>query len=146
MVPAPPLPDLKCTDNLYSEPTRFAKALGTKYAIECPPACFSETDPKKVQVWGNPIIGYTDDSMICMAAMHAGLLTDGHKTELTIKFNQDPKEYLCGNTENQCNVNGIKSLTRDYAEKGFTFEDTNNACKFFRSKYTGTPITVDYVE
>lgn len=84
--------------------------------------------------------------MICMAAMHAGFLTDRHKNELTIKFNQDPKEYLCGNSENECHVNGIKSKSKDYAEKGFTFEDISNACKFFRSKYTGAPIMVDYVE
>jgi len=67
--------------------------------------------------------------MICMAALHAGLLTDANKAELTIKFNEEEKEYACGPSEESCRVNGVKSSTKDAWNKGFTFEDPKSDCK-----------------
>lgn len=32
------------------------------------------------------------------------------------------------------------------AEKGFTFEDARNSCKYFVDRYKGVPIAMDFVE
>lgn len=69
-----PIP-ITCTDN-----AQFIEGnVGTTATITCPAGCLNNTG----SVWGTDI--YTDDSAVCTAAIHAGVLTnDGGTLTLTI--------------------------------------------------------------
>jgi len=96
---------MRCNENakkLVGEP-------GTEYAIDCPQQCGNGT------VYGTDV--YTDDSAVCVAAVHAGLIDSaGGRIMLTIEAGRDSYE---GSERN-----GIK--TRDWKKpwnRSFTLDD-----------------------
>lgn len=49
---------------------KFEGIVGTRFAVQCPKECSKSAG----HLYGNSI--YTDDSSICLAAIHSELLTD----------------------------------------------------------------------
>lgn len=89
---------------------------------------------KKINVWGNKMDGYTADSMICLAAMHAGLLTDIRSQELLIVADEAPApglEFPCSLGNTSCSNNGITSQLKNKFQKFFKFVDIHSKCHFF---------------
>lgn len=84
--------------------------------------------------------------MICLSAMHAGILTDDVAHELVLTLEDKKKAYPCSNGSTECSVNGIVSKTKDSWPKGFKFEDLNSKAKFFDDKYKGIPVNFIWEE
>lgn len=75
-------PDL---DEWHLTPSDHRADIGRSFRYECPPGGAPETIP----IWG--VGTYTDDSSVCVAAVHAGLITaaDGGSVMVTISTGQD---------------------------------------------------------
>jgi hypothetical protein len=65
-VPAGPTIELACT-TVAEDGDLGALAIGTSVSVRCPAGCRDET-----AVWGTDV--YTDDSAVCRAAIHAGVI------------------------------------------------------------------------
>lgn len=101
---------------------------------------------KKVTVYGNKLDGYTADSQICMAAMHAGILTDTRKQELLLMADEaegNGKEFPCSKTGN-CSNNGVKSQNKLAFKRFFKFVDLHSKCHFFKDQFDGRPISLKF--
>jgi len=80
--------DTKAADKLKNES-------GNKYHIQCPKKCYTEYKNKEYSLYGNHIHGYTFDSSVCIAAMHAGLLSDIKSSDVSIEIIQKDAKYEC---------------------------------------------------
>lgn len=68
--------------------------------------------------------------MVCLAAMHAGILTDIRPAELRIRIIETVQEYPCALTEAEdCSANGVEAKSKDEWNRGFTFADNVSTCK-----------------
>jgi hypothetical protein len=61
--------------------------VGEEFTYDCPPADESRLDT----IWGNGI--YTDDSSVCTAAVHAGVITVEDGGEVTIEIAPGEESY-----------------------------------------------------
>lgn len=86
---------------------------GERFAVNCPPNGSMGFDPLtgNAEVWGTNL--YTDDSSICVAAVHAGLITLARGGRVTIEIRAGASSYP-GTARN-----GVK--TRNYGAYGGSF-------------------------
>lgn len=115
----------------------------------CPRNCYSDLKGKKINVWGNKMDGYTADSMICLAAMHAGLLTDIRPQELLISSDeaQSPGvEFPCSVGNTSCSNNGVTSQLKNQFQRFFKFIQLHSNCKFFLDSHDGFAVKFKYTE
>lgn len=102
--------------------------------MTCPANCYNELKSKKINVWGNKTDGYTADSMICLAAMHAGILTDIRPQELLISADEVPapgQAFPCSVDNSSCSNNGVTTQLKSKFQKFFKFVDLFSNCKWF---------------
>jgi len=71
--PGPEPTVMSCPEAAKSQ---LKEEAGARYGIECPNNCYSQFKTQEHNVWGNPVVGYTTDSAVCLAAMHADVLSD----------------------------------------------------------------------
>lgn len=79
--------DLEATDVEWTlNATQFRDQIGKRVAYDCPPGGEASS------VWGTDV--YTDDSSVCTAAVHAGLIdfTDGGRVVIEMVEAQDSYE------------------------------------------------------
>lgn len=76
----------------------FRDQIGEQFVYTCPPGGPPGT------VWGNPTEGYTDDSSVCTASVHAGLITVEDGGRVRIQMTEGRESYT-GTT-----ANGITTL------------------------------------
>lgn len=86
---------------------------GERFTLNCPASGSIGFDPLtgNAEVWGTNL--YTDDSSICVAAVHAGLITMARGGRVTIEIRPGASTYT-GSSRN-----GVK--TRNYGEFGGSF-------------------------
>lgn len=94
LVPTPPPQGLVAW---MVRPSDFGAEVGKKYSFSCP----AEGDPA-YEIWG--VGPYTDDSAICVAAVHAGLITAAKGGTVSFEIQTGSQSYR-GST-----ANGITSL------------------------------------
>lgn len=89
------------------------------------------------EVYGNPVAGYTQDSAVCMAAIHADVLSDSEGNYVIIEmFEKKSKEmFPCSvkitGVQIPCIHRGINAQSKQ--EKfGFNFKDSLLSCKHFK--------------
>lgn len=71
--------------------------------------------------------------MVCMAALHSGLLSDIRASELRIQMMEKVQQYPCGPTEwDECSLNGVTSQSKDEWNRGFKFIGGGGVCSFFK--------------
>lgn len=86
----------------------IAAELGSRHSFTCPAA----VDPPSFGIWGTDI--YTDDSSICLAAVHAGLISfDGGPVTIELLAGQ---ESYAGSERN-----GVTSLSYSSWDRSFRF-------------------------
>ena len=108
--------------------TRFSGPLGTRFTVYCEKDC----SKKENNVFGNAI--YTDDSSVCQAAIHAGLLSDkGGEIQFILEAG---KQLYEGSVKN-----GIKSQRRGTYLRSFRIlGDQANTCNYFQENYNPSNI------
>jgi hypothetical protein len=89
--------------------SEFRDRVGETVDVECPP------DGVLGSLWGTNT--YTDDSSICTAAVHAGLITVEDGGEVTIEILEGQDEYLAAES------NGVESKVFGPFEGSFSFPD-----------------------
>lgn len=114
-----------------------------KYGIECPAGCFKQHATMQHDLWGNPLFGYTKDSSICLAAMHADLLADNETNYVIIEFFETQKTlFKCNYTVQgirvPCKHRGIEAQSKQ-GTFGFKFVDSLLSCKYFKIKKDKLP-------
>lgn len=88
--------------------TPIAAELGSQHSFVCPPT----DDPQSFGIWGTEI--YTDDSGICLAAVHAGVITfDGGPVTIELLAGQE--------TYTSSERNGVTSLSFGPWTRSFRF-------------------------
>ena len=106
----------------------FAGETGSKFTIECPRGCSAPP----VNVYGSDI--YSDDSSVCQAAIHYGVIGD-QGGEVTIQIENGKQKYL-GSSQN-----GVESLSKQSFIRSFSLiGEKGNSCEFFQEKYNPTDI------
>jgi len=82
--------------------------------VECPKGCYDEFKSKAQVVFGNKLAGFTFDSSICLAAMHAGLLSNASASFMSVELFKEDKLYRCSDVKNEfCLNNGIQSRSKE---------------------------------
>lgn len=130
---------IRCTDTVYQQEEELYHK-GVEKAVTCPKNCYSELKGKKINVWGNKIDGYTGDSMICLAAMHAGILTNIRPEELLIVSDEADApgiEFPCAFGNASCSNNGVTSQLKNQFQRFFKFVQLHSNCKFFFDEHDG---------
>ena len=113
--------------------TRFRDRVGQQVDVECPAGGQIGT------VWGSNV--YTDDSSICTAAVHAGLITVDEGGEVTIEILEGQDEYV------GMESNGVESQDFGRYAASFSFPDAeplevegsidwSRAANFYRDRDT----------
>ena len=105
LVPTEPPPGLV---SWMVRPSDFGAQVGKKYSFFCP----AEGDPA-YSIWGSG--PYTDDTAICVAAVHAGLISAAKGGTVTFEVQTGSSSYR-GST-----ANGIVSLDYGAWPTQFTF-------------------------
>ena len=108
--------------------SRFSGPLGNRFTVYCEKEC----SKKENNVFGDQV--YTDDSSICQAAIHAGLLTDkGGEIQFIL---EQGKQLYEGSLKN-----GIKSQRRgNYLRSFRILGDQSNTCSYFKETYSPSNI------
>lgn len=108
--------------------TKFNGPLGSKFTVFCEKDCSKRDNI----VFGDQT--YTDDSSICQAAIHAGILTDrGGEVQFML---EEGRSFYEGTTKN-----GVKSQKRgNYLRSFRIIGDQSNACNFFKETYSPSNI------
>jgi len=90
-----------------SDSESYATTVGTRLYLSCPAGGTAQP------VWGTDV--YTDDSSVCTAAVHAGLITlaDGGRVRIEIKASQNAYQ---GSTRN-----GVTSQSYGHWGGSFSF-------------------------
>lgn len=103
--------------------SRFSGTLGSRFTVFCEKGC----SRKENNVFGDQV--YTDDSSICQAGIHAGLLTDrGGEIQFIL---EQGKQLYEGSAKN-----GIKSQRRgNYLRSFRIIGDQANSCNYFKETY-----------
>lgn len=89
------------------------------------------------EVYGNPVAGYTQDSAVCMAAIHADVLSDSEGNYVIIEmFEKKSKEmFPCSvkimGVQLPCTHRGINAQSKQ-ENFGFNFKDSLLSCKHFK--------------
>jgi len=79
----PPVYDLKCSETLLEADIKLES--GKSYYIRCLKGCFAHIVATGAEIiFGNNNEGYSADTAVCKAALHAGYLGDKHDAEFTI--------------------------------------------------------------
>jgi len=74
--------------------------------------------------------GYTLDSPLCLAAMHAGLLSNQKAQDVSVEVFNELKDFKCSEESTiGCTNNGVKSRKKKF-KSGFRFVDSANSCMF----------------
>ena len=93
--------------------------LNTRYVVKCPKDCSKEEQ----KVWGDSI--FTDDSNVCQAGIHAGLMTDkGGELEVAI---EEGKDKYAGKMRNMINSQKRDAHIRSFVLVG----DKSLTCEYF---------------
>lgn len=113
-------------DSMFSGPK------GTKFTANCPKECTAIP----LNVIGTAI--YTDNSSVCQAAIHFGVLSDaGGEIELEI---EDGKKRYKGSSKN-----GLNSVDKGEYMRSFSFSGKpGNTCAYFRENYNPADIFENY--
>lgn len=112
-------------------------APGSVQGLECPKNCYSQFKNLPQEVYGNPLTGYTIDSAVCLAAMHADLLSDAEGNQVIIEMfeKSSPEVFKCkyklSEFDVPCVHRGITSRAKE-AKAGFVFKDSLQSCKQFK--------------
>lgn len=93
----------ECSSNSYS----FIDSDNPTAQVQCPAGCAGEV----YSIWGTDI--YTDDSAVCPAAIHAGVITDAEGGTIVLTFVEGQDSYTGSER------NGI--TTSDYGSWGGSF-------------------------
>ncbi len=99
-----PQPD---TDPWVLKADHFRYRIGVEFAYQCPPG------GKPYVIWGTDV--YTDDSSVCTAAVHAGLITLADGGDVTIVMMAGQDSYL------RSTRHGIQSLGYPAWHSSFAF-------------------------
>lgn len=125
-----PIQRVSCKDTLAQ--SKFNGKPGQRYVVKCPKDCSKEEQ----EVFGDSI--YTDDSKICQAGIHAGLLTD-KGGELEIAVDEGQKKYA-GKMRNS-----INSVKRDNHIRSFRLVgDKSLTCEYFAESYNPANIYMNW--
>lgn len=92
--------------------TEFRGQVGRRVTLVCPP------QGQLVDVWGTDT--YTDDSPVCVAAVHAGRITPGGGGTVTILIDSGRAGYTASTR------NGVASKTFGQWQGSFSFESSAN--------------------
>lgn len=87
--------------------------------------------------------GYSWNSSICLAAMHAGLLSNDRKATLTVQVSyspDEPKEFDCYTSATMDECEDVRGLGIQSGKikfnAGFIFADPVYACAYYKDKPT----------
>ena len=118
----PPLADptessLQCSD-ILSGNAKIDGSVGTKVKILCPAFCAEKSEHK---IYGKET--YSDNSSICRAAIHAGLIADADGGSVMLVIGPSYEKYV------RSTQNGIASHKLELAtNKSYTFELVEDKC------------------
>lgn len=111
---------------------QFAGPVSTKFTVNCPKACAGIP----LVVFGSGL--YSDDSSICQAALHNGLIADSGG-EVIIEIQEGKNKYKAENE------NGLGSAEKGEYMRSFSFVGKKgNACAYFREGYNPADIFSNY--
>lgn len=129
---APSIQRINCEDSARN--SIFSGQFGSRFSVFCPSNCSRQTQ----NVFGDGI--YSDDSFICQAAIHAGVLTNrGGEIQIMIESGQSLYPSI--------SRNGIKSEKRgNYLRSFRVLGDKSVACNFFKEKYNPANIWANWRE
>lgn len=110
----------------------FSGPKGSKFTANCPKECTAIP----LNVIGTAI--YTDNSSVCQAAIHFGVLSDaGGEIEIEI---EDGKKRYKGSSKN-----GLNSVDKGEYMRSFSFGGKpGNTCAYFRENYNPADIFENY--
>lgn len=127
-----PLPlELKCNQSLLDSDIKLES--GKSYFIQCKEGCFSQIAESGANIiFGNNSVGYTIDTPVCKAAIHAGFLGNKHANEFTIIYKKgDPQMHNCYTATTPCKNNGMVSYSKN-AKASFIITNGRQACHWFK--------------
>lgn len=127
-----PLPvELKCNQSLLESDIKLES--GKSYFIKCKEGCLAQvTESRANIIFGSNNQGYTADTPVCKAAIHAGFLGDKHANEFTIIYKKGELQmHNCYTATIPCKNNGMVSYSKN-AKASFIIINGRQACHWFK--------------
>jgi len=103
------VPDDPLIDAWVRPASEFRDQIGSLFVFTCPPG----GDVLAVAIWGTEI--YTDDSAVCIAGVHVGLITAEEGGQVTILIEEGQDEFAAGT------ANGVTSVQYGAWPGAFSF-------------------------